>query len=107
MRVRYRRAAAEIVFSLEGEIDLANAADVESEIRAAIAEEKRVVIDLTDVSYLDSAGLRLLFALARTLDDGLSVVIPEASHLNRVVSMVGLPKVVTILQEPPDAASGS
>lgn len=99
--VRYRRDANGIVFSLEGEIDLANADAVEAEIRQALGGEGVVVIDLTRTEYLDSAGLRLLFALARSEGGRLSVVIPEDSPLRRVVTMVGLSKVVPLLSVPP------
>lgn len=95
--VRLTRGAGEIVFSLEGEVDLSNAGAVEEEIRQSLDDDSRIVIDLSDTAYLDSAGLRLLFSLARSLGERLSLVVPEGSSLRRVVTMVGLPKVVPLL----------
>ena len=54
--------------SLSGEIDLANAAAVEDEIREAVSNLPAVVsVDLSDLTYLDSAGVRILFTLASRL----------------------------------------
>ncbi len=100
MNVRHRRGPGEIVFWLEGEIDLANAAVVDEEIRTALDDDSRIVIDMSLTDYIDSAGLRLLFTLAKSVGDRLSIVLPEDSPLQRIVAMVGLPQVVTLRSEP-------
>ena len=100
MNVRHRRGPDEIVFWLEGEIDLANVATVDEEIRSALDDESKIVIDMSRTAYIDSAGLRLLFTLAKSVGERLSIVLPEDSPLQRVVSMVGLPQVVTLRTEP-------
>jgi anti-anti-sigma factor len=57
---------AELVI-LTGEIDMANAADIGKAIVSRINEAGKVLIDLTTVSFLDSAGVRLLDALVGDL----------------------------------------
>jgi anti-sigma B factor antagonist len=57
---------AELV-SLTGEIDLANAGDIGRAIVGRIRQAGKVLIDLTTVSFLDSAGVRLLDALVGDL----------------------------------------
>ncbi|MGK5685030.1 STAS domain-containing protein [Actinoplanes sp. URMC 104] len=59
---------AEVV-SLNGEIDLANAPEIGKAIVERIQSAGKVVIDLTTVSFLDSAGVRLLDALIGDLSD--------------------------------------
>jgi anti-sigma B factor antagonist len=58
---------AELV-SLTGEIDLANAPEIGRAIVARMTTAGKVLIDLTAVSFLDSAGVRLLDAVAGDLD---------------------------------------
>ncbi|MEV4643010.1 STAS domain-containing protein [Actinoplanes sp. NPDC049548] len=58
---------AELV-RLVGEIDLANAPDIGREIIHHASDATAVLIDLTAVSFLDSAGVRLLDALVGDLD---------------------------------------
>ncbi|MGH2784554.1 MAG: STAS domain-containing protein [Actinomycetota bacterium] len=106
MNVRHRRSADEIVFWLEGEIDLVNVDAVDEEIRSALDDSSRIVVDLSLTDYIDSAGLRLLFTLARAVGDRLTIVLPEDSPLQRVVTMVGLPQVVTLRTEPADEPPG-
>ncbi|MEU4695021.1 STAS domain-containing protein [Actinoplanes sp. NPDC023714] len=59
---------AELVH-LKGEIDLANANDIGRAIVAHTTEANAVLIDLTAVSFLDSAGVRLLDFIVGDLDD--------------------------------------
>lgn len=63
-----QRGAAELVH-LKGEIDLANANDIGRAIVAGISDADAVLIDLTSVSFLDSAGVRLLDLIVGDLDD--------------------------------------
>jgi anti-sigma B factor antagonist len=59
---------AELV-SLSGEIDLANAPEIGRAIVARMGEAGKVLVDLTAVSFLDSAGVRLLDSLIGDLGD--------------------------------------
>jgi anti-sigma B factor antagonist len=53
---------------LAGEIDLANAPAIGREIVRNTGRATAVLVDLTGVEYLDSAGVRLLDALVGDLD---------------------------------------
>ncbi|MGH3780397.1 MAG: STAS domain-containing protein [Pseudonocardiaceae bacterium] len=47
--------------ALSGEIDLASAAAVEDEICVTVFQQPSTVsVDLTELSYVDSAGIRIL-----------------------------------------------
>lgn len=66
-RVETNDEGGSMHIALSGEIDLANAATVE-EIRAAVSDQPTTVsVDLTHLTYVDSAGIRILFALASRL----------------------------------------
>jgi anti-sigma B factor antagonist len=54
---------------LVGEIDLANAPQIGREIVRQTGAARAVLLDLTEVSFLDSSGVRLLDALVGDLDD--------------------------------------
>ena len=67
---------------LAGEIDLANAPDIGREIVTHMTDAGAVLIDLTSVSFLDSAGVRLLDALVGDLDQAgtpIRLVVGETS----------------------------
>ncbi|HET6530881.1 MAG TPA: STAS domain-containing protein [Actinoplanes sp.] len=54
---------------LAGEIDLANAPVIGREIVSHLRPTGALLVDLTAVSFLDSAGVRLLDTLVGDLDD--------------------------------------
>lgn len=92
--VKVHVAAAVVNIAVAGEIDLANAAEVEDEIFAAVGNSATsVVVDLTDLLYLDSSGLRILFQLAirlQTLQMAMELIAPPGSPIRRVVEISGL-----------------
>jgi anti-anti-sigma factor len=50
---------------LDGDVDIASADEIEARIRNAEAEQPSVIlIDLREVSFLDSSGLRLILGAA-------------------------------------------
>jgi anti-sigma B factor antagonist len=62
--VTFSRVGSAELVRLTGEIDLANAHDIGRAIARHTSAAGAVLVDLTRVSFLDSAGVRLLDALA-------------------------------------------
>ena len=85
---------------VRGEIDLANARTVEEEIFAALTNKLSTVsVDLTGLTYVDSAGLRILFALAQRLEllqISLELVVSADSVVRRVIELSGLTSLVPL-----------
>ncbi len=82
------------VAAVEGEIDASNANAVAERLRTLLTNRSSVlVVDLTDTTYVDSAGLNLLFELASELEhrqQQLRLVIAPASSIARMAAIVGL-----------------
>jgi anti-sigma B factor antagonist len=78
---------------VHGEIDLSNAHEVSSEIGVAMGQEaRRLVVDLSDITYPDSAGVALLLRLAERLRSRrrqLQLVAPRGSPVRRVLDFTG------------------
>ena len=89
-----------VVASLSGEIDLSNAAEITDALLGGIPNEALgLVIDLSEVSYIDSAGVRMLAELDHRLGwraQTLRVVAPEESRSRRVLEIAGLERVLSI-----------
>jgi anti-anti-sigma factor len=109
VRVDVRPGDGGVRIAIAGEIDLANADAVEEQIVAAITNQvTSVSLDLGDVDYIDSAGLRIFFALAPRLAGlqiALELVAPIGSPSRRLLEVSGLPALVT-LQPPMDGTAG-
>jgi len=79
--------------ALDGELDLANAAALESELDAALAEDnKRVVVDMSALTFIDSTGLALLIgAVTREGNEQRLEFVPStAMAVTRVMQVTGL-----------------
>ena len=89
-----------VIASLTGEIDLSNATEITDAVLGSVPNEALgLVIDLSDVSYLDSAGVRMLAELDHRLGwraQALRVVAPETSRSRRVLAIAGLERVLSM-----------
>ncbi len=102
--VTRRRTGDAVVVVATGEIDLATVDDVDAAIEAARGEARRIVLDLRAVSFIDSAGLRLVISQSRALaEEGAEfAVVRGPREVQRVFDLVGLEGRVTMLDLPPD-----
>jgi anti-sigma B factor antagonist len=92
--------------SVAGEVDLATSPELRAALDAAIAASSQLVLDLSQVTFLDSTGLGVLVqAHQRALEDGsqLRLVVVE-SNVRRVIDVTGLDTVFS-LHESLDAAT--
>ena len=76
-----------VVLKAVGEIDMSNSDALASALKET---RSRLVIDLTDVEYLDSAGLNVLFTNAERIE------LIAGALLTPVLAMSGLSSLVTI-----------
>jgi anti-sigma B factor antagonist len=87
------------VITVSGEVDLASSPDLDTSIIAAIASgAASVVIDLTDVSFMDSSGLGVIvrgLKRCREADKDLDLVITNERVL-KVFGITGLDQVIPI-----------
>jgi anti-anti-sigma factor len=91
------------VCDIAGELDASNVDDVLARVLAAISNDQPgVVLDLTTTTYLDSAGVRMLFELARRLRmhrQELRIVVPPEGIVRRVLVLTAIADVIPIDDE--------
>lgn len=78
------------VITLHGEIDISNVDALAGSLDQLPNQSLGLVVDLTEVSYIDSSGISLLHNLATRLGQraqGLVVVSPEKSAPHRVLTL--------------------
>lgn len=88
------------VARLIGELDLSNATDI-ADALAAAAEEATLglVIDMSGLTHIDSAGVRLLFDLRRRLGvrrQALALAVPAEARIRDVLEMVAVHETVPV-----------
>ena len=82
---------------LSGELDLLSARELELRLAEVAPEDVRLVLDLNDVSFLDSAALHVLFELARRrAPDRLAFVVDPGARVAGTLEIVGLARVAPV-----------
>ena len=93
IRVREERLDATLMIVLDGELDASSVGEVAVKLRRLVENQtERLVVDLEQVSYLDSAGINLLFAVAGELaarQQQLHLVVVKGSPIVRTLEIVG------------------
>ena len=81
------------VLSITGELDVVSVPDVLERVPALVADARGLVVDLREVTFLDSSGVRFLHRLSHTCaaaGTGLRVVAPPECRARRVLDIVGM-----------------
>lgn len=105
--VEVRRRRRRVILVVSGELDIASAQLVRRELdqlRHSGCQE--VAVDLSEVSFMDAAGVRLLLgARAQAARDGFSVIVAAASRqVCRIFRLTGTDHLLAagVLDAPPE-----
>ena len=92
-----RRENGTAVVSLQGELDLYNAQAVRTALADAADDAARVVVDMADVTFVDSTAMGLLIeARARLQDRAAFVLAAPGLETRRALQVSGLDRHFTI-----------
>jgi anti-sigma B factor antagonist len=94
--------------SLAGELDLSSALTFDEELRRIEddAEEQTLVLDLADLKFMDSTGLRLIVsAHQRAVRAGRRLAIEHASNaIRRILRLTGMLERLDVVEAAPETA---
>jgi anti-sigma B factor antagonist len=92
---------------LDGRFDIAGAEDVDLRFSVLAGSREKIVVDLTNVSFLASMGVRTLMVSARTAHRrGASMAVCSAEeNVEKVLRATGFDEVVQIYPDYPAAAA--
>jgi anti-sigma B factor antagonist len=100
------QTAAATVMTLGGELDVVCADAFKRRFSDATEDEPdRVVIDLRELTFIDSTGLALLLAVNEMAQDGgfaLSIVSNQDDFARKIFRMTGTERLLPVVDEPPD-----
>lgn len=91
MAIETRTDGANVIATVSGEIDGKSAPQVQSELLAALQDGNRLLVDMKGVTYLSSAGLRMLLLLYRQIaaKKGKVVLVGVSEEIRDTMSMTG------------------
>jgi anti-sigma B factor antagonist len=87
-----------VVASIRGEIDMSNAGEIGEAIGHQVSNEPHaLVLDLSAVEYIDSAGIQVIYELHSKLSDrgqALRVVIAPGALIGEALRLTDVPRLV-------------
>lgn len=107
MRLEVTQEHSIAIAHVAGELDMANRSRFADEVLGKMADESSaLVVDLTELQYIDSAGVRSLFEIAKTLklrEQLFAIAVPEGSPLRSVLKITQVEDVAAICPSRQDA----
>lgn len=99
MTVTTNLEGEKLTVALRGRLDTLTSRDLETELESLLANPdiKVLVIDMKELEYISSAGLRVMLDAARTMEDkGEMIVTNLCSEVMDVFNITGFSEVFTI-----------
>jgi anti-sigma B factor antagonist len=90
-----------VVLTVSGELDMATAPELRERLDAALeAGVRRIVVDLQELTFLDSIALAMLLHASRRLgDEGrMAVVVAPDSYVRLIFEVAGMPHCVDVVE---------
>ena len=98
LEIRLERRFDTTVVCVSGACDASSHLELRKRLlQAEVSGAKKIVVDLTDLQFIDSIGLRMLigaWSRARHADQEFVVALPESGPVHRVFALTGVNRVV-------------
>jgi anti-anti-sigma factor len=95
-----RDAGGVDLVALRGELEFASGEPLSTAFADLTGGPRRVVVDLSDLEFVDSSGVKMLVAAARAVEDagGTFVVAGPTATVRRVFDILHLADVLTVVE---------
>ena len=80
MNIQKALSGAALTVALEGRLDTTTAPKLEEELRGSVAGVSRLVFDLAKLEYISSAGLRVLLAMQKLMNQQGEMVLQNVNE---------------------------
>ena len=98
MNIEMKRNAEKLVVELTGRLDTQTEPELEKTLDAIFAGLKELVLDMTGIAYVSSAGLRVLLKAQKTMNkQGVMKVTGVNNEVMEIFEITGFVDVLTIV----------
>ena len=106
MKISTDRDNGALIATVEGRVDSSNALEFHEALEAAISpEDERMVLDCAGISYVSSAGLRVVLLLAKTLQkqNAKMGVCSLSDSIREIFEISGFDRIIPVFVSKADA----
>ena len=100
MVVQKEKQDSSVIFHVSGELDTLSAPELEKAMAPELESATKLVLDLNDLQYISSSGIRVLLgAHKRMVGKGEMIILNPHTEIMEVFELTGLADVFDIRQE--------
>lgn len=97
MNIQKTLSGAALTVALEGRLDMTTAPKLEEELRGSVDGVSRLVFDLEKLEYISSAGLRVLLAMQKHMNQQGKMVLQNVNEaVMEVFEVTGFSDILSI-----------
>ncbi len=97
LNIEKKANGKELSFVLEGRLDTTTAPQLESEVKESLEGVESLIMDMTSLEYISSAGLRVLLSAQKVMNKQGSMVVRNASdEVKEIFEVTGFSDILTI-----------
>ena len=97
MKINKKQDGSKLVIALEGRLETTTAPDLEKELKTSLDGVTDLTLDLTNLDYISSAGLRVLLSTHKTMMKQGQMKLTNASDIvKEVFEVTGFSDILTI-----------
>jgi anti-sigma B factor antagonist len=104
VRIKDSRDGGATIVALAGELDLSTIPRMEGPLLEQVRQRRAVVLDLSDLSFIDSSGIGILIkASQQSNGTPMRVVIGPGSQVERIFRIAGIEKALRVFVDRDEA----
>ncbi len=97
MNITKKKEGSVMTIALEGRLDTTTAPQLDSELRSSLEGVKELIFDLSELSYISSAGLRVLLSTQKIMNrQGKMKVTHVNETIQEIFEVTGFSDILTI-----------
>ena len=97
LNIEKKMEGKDLTVALTGRLDTVTAPELESELAGALEDAENLIMDMTDLEYISSAGLRVLLTAQKTMNQkGTMKLINVNETVMEIFEVTGFVDILTI-----------
>lgn len=97
MEIKKEKNGNELTIFVIGRLDTTTAPQLEAELKQSISGVEKLVLDLKDLEYLSSAGLRVLLSTQKVMNKQGEMVVKNVNEtISEIFEVTGFVEILTI-----------
>ena len=97
MTITKKQEGTKLTLELEGRLDTTTAPELEAEVKSSLGGVEELVLDLANLEYMSSAGLRVLLAAQKVMNtQGKMTVTNVNETISEIFEVTGFDEILNV-----------